>query len=246
MNKRILVLFASVSILVMLSVAGCGRGYSTENYLIWKIIEMPDGSRRVTFRGVADSWSIKTFREDILCFGKDCLNKYATTRDYSGMSGGLIAVQFTPTEQKGKIEAKRIGKPLFPPYMHFSLANPLGWILIHHEIARNDRSISEPTDADVLDPLDAVAYYDRGGVHAENGRYDKAISDYSKAIEMNPKFAKALYDRGVAYYKKGQHNLAISDYARAIEINPQLNDQDDLFVRLVREKWADFKESQRS
>lgn len=246
MNKRIQALFASVSILVILSSAGCGRRYSTENYLIWRIIKMPDGSKRVTFGGVADSWSIKTFREDIVCFGAECLNKYATTRDDSGMSGGLIAVQFPPTEQENRIEAKWISKPLFPPHMHFALANLFGWISIDHEIGRNDKAISELTDAVVKDPLDAAAYCDRGAVHAESGRYDQAISDYSKAIEMNPQFAKAFYNRGVAYYRKGQHNLAISDYARAIEINPQLNDQDDMFVRLVREKWAKFKESQRS
>ena len=60
---------------------------------------------------------------------------------------------------------------------------------------------------------------------------------------MDPQFAKALYNRGVAYYRKGQHNLAISDYARAIEMNPQLRKQDDLFVRMIRKKWASIKQS---
>ncbi len=60
---------------------------------------------------------------------------------------------------------------------------------------------------------------------------------------MNPQFARALYDRGVAYYRKGQHNLAISDYARAIEMNPTLREQDNLFVQMIRKKWARLRES---
>jgi tetratricopeptide (TPR) repeat protein len=246
MNRRIQALFVSLVILVILSGAGCGRGYSAENYLVWRIIKMPDGLERITFKGVADRWSIEILREDIVCFGVECLGRDTAARDDSRVSAGLIAVQFPPTDQESRMEAQRICKPLFPAYVRFALASLLGRTCVFHEIGRNDKAISEPADTDIMKPLGAAAYCDRGAVHTENGQYDQAISDYSKAIEMNPQFAKAFYDRGVAYYRKGQQNLAISDYARAIEINPQLSEQDDLFIRLIREKWARHKESQRS
>lgn len=281
MNKRILVLAAGVSILVILSGAGCGPEPSTEKFLIWRIIKMPDGSKRVTYKGVADDWAINTLREDIVCYGTECIDKYAATTDNSGMRDGLVAVQYPPAQQKDRLDFSRISmRQLFPPYMHFSLASMFGWVSIYREINHNDKAVSDPIDDAVADQLDAIAYFNRGSVHAQSGRHERAISDYNKAIEMNPKFAKAFnnrgvsyckkgqkdlaildyskaievnpkfaqafYNRGIAYYNKGQNSLAISDYARAIEINPQLNDQEDMFVRLVRKKWAKFKESKRS
>ena len=241
MDKRVQVLFASVSILVILSGAGCGRGNSTENYLIWRII---DPEKKIyAYQGVADSWSIETLREDIVCYGAECLSGKTTMANGSSTSGGLIAVQFPPRERESEIVACWDRKPLFLAHYYFANASLLWRLTGHYPAVQQNKAILQSPDPVETDPPDAAAYCDRGAVHAESGRYDRAISDYSKAIEMDPKFAKAFYDRGVAYYRKGQHNLAISDYARAIEINPQLRKQDDLFIRVIREKWARFKES---
>ena len=243
MNKQIKVLFACVSILMMLSAVGCSRGYSTEKYFIWKVSKMPDGSEKVAYEGVADRWSIEMLRDDIVCFGADCLSEKATVLADSGKSSGLIAVQYPSPKQQDRTEAQWICKPLFSSYTRFTLATLIGRITTCYQIDKNGKVISKPTKLIARDSLDAETYCERGAVYFESGRYDEAILDYKKAIEMNPKFAEAFYNRGIAYYRKGQDTLAISDYAKAIEINPQLHQQNDVLIRMIREKWAKHKES---
>ena len=241
-KTRIHALFSSTLILVILSIAGCGRGNSPKQFLIWRLIGMPDEVPKKNFEGVADSWAVEVLREDIACFGADCAGRDIITITDSGIRRRLMAEQFPHREQESGIEARLREKPLFPAYLHSALATLLGRSSVYHEKVQYDKAVSEFTDAIEMNPGDAAAYCNRGAAHAKTGRYDWAISDYSKALEINPQFAKAFYNRGVAYYRKGQHNLAISDYARAIEIDPQLRKQDDLFVRVIRKKWANLKE----
>ena len=225
MNMRTQVLIAIISIFVTLSSAGCNHGHSKENYLIWRVIKMPDGSKGVTYKGVADAWALNTLRKDTVHYGTESLNEYAATPYDPGMRDDLVAVRYPPVQQKDRIESDRIGmRQLFPPYRNFSIANMFEWVSIYRKFPRNDKAISKPIDAVVTDQLDASAYFDRGYVHTQNGRYERAISDYNKAIEMNPKYAKAFNNRGAAYYMKGQKDPAILDYSKAIEINPNFAD----------------------
>jgi tetratricopeptide (TPR) repeat protein len=240
-RKAIRAVLASVSIPFILSCAGCGWGRSEKPYCIWKIFELRDG--RKAYRGVSDDWAIKILREDIDDFLLDGVDRGTTASNDSTTDGGIVAVRFPPQEQESEIVAPPDRKPLFPAHCYFANASPLWQLTGHYKPGQHDIPISEPNDATSMNLRDAAAYCDRGIAHAESSRYDRAISDYSKALEIDPRFAKAFYNRGVAYYRKGQHNLAISDYARAIEMNPQLRKQDDLFVRVIRKKWASFKES---
>ena len=202
---------------------------------------MPDGSENVTYEGVADRWSMETFRDDIVCFGADCLREGTTVLADSRKSSGLVAVQYPSSKKQDRTEARWICKPLFPSYTRFTLATLLGRITTCYQINQKGKVLSEPIDVIARDSLDAETYCERGAIYVESGRYDKAISDCNKAIEMNPKLAKAFYNRGIAYYRKGQDNLAIADYARAIEINPKLHDQDGVLIRMIRQKWAKHK-----
>ena len=240
-KKRIHFLCVSVSILFILSCAGCGRGNSAKRYSIWRVIDRPEKTFECV--GVADGWAVQILREDIVCVGAECMSRDTARNNDSSTSGGLIAVQFPPQEQESETVDPRVRKPLFPAYYYFANASPLWRLTGHYPAVQHNKAILQSPDPVETDPPDAADHCDRGCAHAEEGQYDRAISDYSKAIEMDPKFARAFYDRGAAYYRKGQHNLAISDYARAIEIDPQLRKQDDLFVRMIRKKWASFKES---
>ena len=243
MDRKTYVLFAGISILIALSAAGCGRGYSTEKYLIWRVATAPDGSEEVAFEGVADRWVMQTLRKEIVCTSADCLRRGSTILADSGKSSGLIAIQYPPAKRAGQGEAQWVCKSLFPAHWHFSLATLLGRSSTCYQVNRNVEVISEPMDVIAAEPMDAEAYCGRGAVYSESGWYDKAISDYNTAIEINPKLARAFYDRGVAHYRKGEHHLAIADYARAIEMNPTLRNQDDVLIRMIREKWANHKAS---
>ncbi|RLA26066.1 MAG: hypothetical protein DRQ62_00730 [Gammaproteobacteria bacterium] len=107
-----------------------------------------------------------------------------------------------------------------------------------------NQAIEEYTKALEIDPVFAVAYFDRGDAYHRNGQLDLAIKDYTKFIEIHPEDAFSYINRGNVYRDKGQNKLAIQDYTTAIDINSELaspyvnrgnayakNDQFDLAIR---------------
>jgi len=54
-----------------------------------------------------------------------------------------------------------------------------------------DQAIADYNKDIEINPIDAVAYYNRGIAYGLNGQYDQAIADYTKAIELNPRDADA-------------------------------------------------------
>jgi tetratricopeptide (TPR) repeat protein len=81
-----------------------------------------------------------------------------------------------------------------------------------------DRAFADYTQALILNPKLAEAYYNRGVNYGNKGDYDRAISDFNQVLTLNPKYAQAYYNRGVAYSNKGDYDQAIADYKRALEL----------------------------
>lgn len=73
----------------------------------------------------------------------------------------------------------------------------------------------------VVDPLNAVAFYDRGIVWLAKGEVDRAIDDLSKAIGSNPRYIDAYLARGKAWHSKKDLTRAIADCDRAIDLDPR-------------------------
>jgi tetratricopeptide (TPR) repeat protein len=70
-------------------------------------------------------------------------------------------------------------------------------------------------------PMDVVAYHNRGDAYGLKGDFDHAIEDYTKAIEINPNYAPAYNSRGRAYTSKGDYVHAVADVTRATELAPK-------------------------
>ncbi len=71
------------------------------------------------------------------------------------------------------------------------------------------------------DPMDFIAWHNRGNAYDDKGDYDQAIKDCSEAIKLKPDYAAAWYNRGLAYHHKGDYDQAIKDYSEAIKLNPE-------------------------
>jgi tetratricopeptide (TPR) repeat protein len=70
-------------------------------------------------------------------------------------------------------------------------------------------------------PMDVVAYHNRGDAYGLKGDFDHAIADYTKAIEVDPNYAPAYNSRGRAYTSKGDYVHAVADVTRATELGPK-------------------------
>jgi tetratricopeptide (TPR) repeat protein len=71
------------------------------------------------------------------------------------------------------------------------------------------------TQAIMLNPNDAQAYYNRGIARSSLGDKQGEIADYNQALRINPNYAKAYYNRGVARSDLGDKQGAVADYDQA-------------------------------
>ncbi len=84
-----------------------------------------------------------------------------------------------------------------------------------------EKAIAEFSRAIELDPLDPMAYVNRGNAQADNGEFGKAMADYAKALELNPRCSHAYANRGWRWYERGDFDNAIADFTKAVKHNPR-------------------------
>ncbi len=87
--------------------------------------------------------------------------------------------------------------------------------------ARGDTAQPEP-DLLADQPLDDVAYNNRGLVRYDQGDKQGAIADFSQAVELHPRNATAYCNRGIAHADLGDKASALSDFDTALTIDPEL------------------------
>ena len=83
-----------------------------------------------------------------------------------------------------------------------------------------DRAIEEYTQAILLDPEMAEAYFGRAWAHETKGGHGLAIRNFTKAIDLKPDCVEAFYGRGWVYEKQGDTERAIEEYSKAIRVEP--------------------------
>ncbi|MEE8351800.1 MAG: tetratricopeptide repeat protein, partial [Rhodospirillales bacterium] len=87
-----------------------------------------------------------------------------------------------------------------------------------------NKAIEEYTQAILVDPKNAGAYFGRGWAHESQQRHDDAIRNFSQAIRLNAVFADAYFGRGWAYEQQQKIDLAIGEYGHAIKAAPDYAD----------------------
>ncbi|WP_372371118.1 tetratricopeptide repeat protein [Candidatus Uabimicrobium sp. HlEnr_7] len=72
-----------------------------------------------------------------------------------------------------------------------------------------------------LNPTNALAYFNRGGLYTRIKEYEKALADYNKALELTSGYRDVHFNRAILYTKMRKYNKALVDYSKAIELDPK-------------------------
>jgi len=89
---------------------------------------------------------------------------------------------------------------------------------------------------DMVEQMDATAYYNRGNSKREVDDYKGAIEDYDKAIELNPKFANAYNSRAIAKIFLGDYKGAFEDYNKVEELSGTKMAEKPVSLEVVTQK----------
>lgn len=81
-------------------------------------------------------------------------------------------------------------------------------MILNAVLADLDRAIQ-------LDPMMAIAHYNRGTLLLQMGAYADAIDSFSQALQIEPSLGPAYFNRGYARYSRGNRDGAESDLSRA-------------------------------
>ena len=82
------------------------------------------------------------------------------------------------------------------------------------------QAINEYKKVIVLDPNNAVAFFNCGMCYGSNNELDKSIDFFTKAIELDRFFVKAYFHIGYINYVNEEYDQAIVNYTKAIELAP--------------------------
>ena len=93
-----------------------------------------------------------------------------------------------------------------------------------------EKAVEEYTKAIELNPLLALAYYNRASARNEMTKgsnrtkedIDIIIADYTKAIEINPDFAGAYFNIGNIYSGMSDLKKALQYFRKVVEIKPEV------------------------
>ena len=89
----------------------------------------------------------------------------------------------------------------------------------HFSLGQNEDAIKNYNQLIQMNPNNAFAYSNRGGLYNANNKFDLAIEDFNKAIQLDPNNENSYNGRGVSYYKLGLLQQALIDYDKAIQFD---------------------------
>ncbi|MEH2295008.1 tetratricopeptide repeat protein [Nostoc sp.] len=76
---------------------------------------------------------------------------------------------------------------------------------------------TEAAIANIINPNDYRAYYNRGCACGISGDNSCAIRDFTESLKLNPTNAQAYLNRGIAYHQLGHQQAAIADLQKAVK-----------------------------
>ena len=77
------------------------------------------------------------------------------------------------------------------------------------------------TEAIELNPLNALAWHNRGWAYIEQKNYQQALTDFNKSSELNPHSELPYFGRGFVYIEQKKYSEAVREYDKVIEMNPK-------------------------
>lgn len=97
---------------------------------------------------------------------------------------------------------------------HFNLA------AIYSEEKRFRDAIMENNIVLKLNPLDPMAYANRGLDYASIDEPEKAMSDYRISLTINPRISTVHHNMGLLYLQKGDTSKAVEEFEKELKVNP--------------------------
>ena len=83
-------------------------------------------------------------------------------------------------------------------------------------------SIESYKQATRINPDDADAHFNLGGVYGKSGMYKEAIEAYKQAIRIDTDFAQAHYNLGIVYVHFYERDSALEQYKTLKSLNAEL------------------------
>jgi protein O-mannosyl-transferase len=107
-------------------------------------------------------------------------------------------------------------------------ANPACWLChnnlatakLHGSEADLEEAASHLRESLRINPADAEAHNNMGGVYQRRRRYEDAIKEHEEALRLNPQLVEARYNIGVCHQALNRMDLARAQYAEAIRAQP--------------------------
>src|SRR5262245_24506878 len=72
-----------------------------------------------------------------------------------------------------------------------------------------------------LDPKDATAYANRGGIHAIKRDLDRALKDLNDAIRLKPASSQTYLNRAGIHICQKNYHQAVDDLQQAVKLDPK-------------------------
>jgi tetratricopeptide (TPR) repeat protein len=98
--------------------------------------------------------------------------------------------------------------------------NNLATAKLHGSDADLEDAISHLRESLRINPDDAEAHNNMGGVYQRKGRYQDAIKEHEEALRLNPQLVEARYNIGVCNQALNRMEPARAEYAEAIRAQP--------------------------
>ena len=98
--------------------------------------------------------------------------------------------------------------------------NNLATAKLHGSDADLEEAISHLRESLRINPDDAEAHNNMGGVYQRRGRYEEAIEEHQIALRLNPQLVEARYNIGVCLQALNQMEQARAQYEEAIRAQP--------------------------
>ncbi len=139
----------------------------------------------------------------------------------------VAAAQSAPAEAPGRLVGVAVPKKPAPPFA--ARASPRGGgeaqALVrrgrgYEDKAHYEQAIDAYSQAIVLDPGFADAYFGRGWALLATGAYGHAAGDFQRMIALRPDAADAYFGRAWALEQQGDREQAIRQYGEAIRLQP--------------------------
>jgi tetratricopeptide (TPR) repeat protein len=83
-----------------------------------------------------------------------------------------------------------------------------------------ERALADASQAIVLDPASAEAFFRRGDIYKNLHQPEPAIEDFGKAIRLDPKVPVYFVNRSNAYLDKHDYDPALADIDEALRLDP--------------------------